>query len=56
MKVQLRNRIYTGALECFICSEPQICYIPIQNLMLARCVFRGECDLKNLYNDKIFKL
>lgn len=56
MKAQLHNRIYTETSECFMCSEPHISYLSRMNLLLVRCAFRGECDLKNLYNDKIFKL
>lgn len=56
MKVQLRNRIYTDTLQCFRCSRQKICYNAWKDLMLVRCVFKGKCDLKNLYNDKIFKL
>lgn len=56
MKAQLHNRIYTQTSKCFMCSEPHIYYTSGMNLLLVRCAFKGKCDLKNLYNDKIFKL
>lgn len=56
MKAQLQNKIYTDTSKCFMCRESSICYLSKMNLLLAQCVFKGECDLKNLYNDKILKL
>lgn len=56
MKAQLHNGIYTDTSKCFMCSKSSICYVSKMNLLLVQCVFKGECDLKNLYNDKIFKL
>lgn len=59
MKIQLRNLVYRQAIaKCFICSESRMDGGGLggPNLIL-RCVHTGEkCDLKNLYNDKIFNL
>ena len=56
MKVQLYDRTYVDVLQCFICNKSRICYNRTLNLTLVRCTFKGKCNLKNLYNNKIFNL
>lgn len=59
MKVQSRNLVYRKALvKCFMCNASRLdSRLGSPNLILLRCINTSEkCDLKNLYNDKIFKL
>ena len=58
MKISFRNTVHRKIIEqCFICNRSHFSIIPSSNLIHIRCLADEEdCDLGNLYNDKIFKL
>lgn len=57
MKIQSQNNVYKPRTsECFLCSASIFEWVPAVDLILVRCTFKGKCDLKNLHDDKIFKL
>jgi hypothetical protein len=57
MKVHLQNNVYNQRTpECFTCSGSLFKWVPTVDLVLVQCAFKGKCDLKNLHDDKIFKL
>lgn len=56
MKVHSQNNVYKQRTpECFTCSGSLFKWVPTVNLVLVQCALK-ECDLKNLHDDKIFKL
>jgi hypothetical protein len=57
MKVYSQNNVYNQRTpECFTCSGSLFKWVPTVNLVLVQCAFKGKCDLKNLHDNKIFKL
>lgn len=57
MKVHSQNNVYKQRIPgCFTCSGALFKWVPIVDLVLVQCTVKGKCDLKNLHDDKIFKL
>lgn len=58
MKLQSRNLVYRRVTaECFVCNKSRFGSIPNKPQMFILCKdYENKCPIRNLYNDKIFKL